>query len=153
MAGGSTKICSNCKDSKPLSAFYMARGKPQSRCKECTKSQMTAHYKANRARIREERNAKYDPKQARAVSLWTLYRITPHEYQVLLEAQQNRCAICGKLHEEAERKRLVPDHDHQTKVVRGLLCSTCNTGIGMLQDSPAVVLAAAAYLEKHHGRG
>jgi hypothetical protein len=35
---------------------------------------------------------------------------------------------------------------HQSKLVRGLLCNGCNTGIGMLQDNPAIVDMAAAYL-------
>ncbi|MFG2532811.1 endonuclease domain-containing protein [Streptomyces sp. NPDC048516] len=39
--------------------------------------------------------------------------------------QDGRCAICGGV------ERLVTDHDHDTGLVRGLLCRTCNTNEGM----------------------
>lgn len=38
------------------------------------------------------------------------------------------------------------DHDHKTGKVRGLLCTPCNTGIGMLQDDPEIVKKALDYL-------
>jgi hypothetical protein len=60
--------------------------------------------------------------------------------------QEGRCAICGdELSEDAFRI----DHNHQTGKVRGLLCISCNTGIGLLQDSPEVLSSAAEYIKKH----
>mgnify|MGYP001576209901 CR=1 FL=1 len=44
-------------------------------------------------------------------------------------------------------KTLHIDHNHTTGAVRGLLCTQCNVGVGMLKDSPAVLRAAANYLE------
>jgi hypothetical protein len=41
------------------------------------------------------------------------------------------------------------DHDHVTGQVRGLLCGSCNSGIGLLRDDPGVIKAAARYVAKH----
>lgn len=39
------------------------------------------------------------------------------------------------------------DHCHKTGKVRGLLCKTCNTGIGHLKDDPNILRSAINYLE------
>ena len=57
--------------------------------------------------------------------------------------QEKRCAICGKLCE-----RLAVDHDHKSMKIRGLLCYSCNTGLGNFYDNPVSLRAAADYLEK-----
>lgn len=41
------------------------------------------------------------------------------------EWQDSRCAMCG------HREKLVRDHDHETGLIRGLLCSRCNTSEGI----------------------
>jgi hypothetical protein len=40
-------------------------------------------------------------------------------------------------------------HDHSTGVTRQLLCQRCNHGLGLLRDDPAVLRAAADYVERH----
>ncbi|MCP4994783.1 MAG: hypothetical protein GY934_13530 [Gammaproteobacteria bacterium] len=45
---------------------------------------------------------------------------------------------------------LAVDHCHRTHAIRGLLCRTCNSGIGLLKDDPTIVAKAAAYLRKHY---
>lgn len=72
------------------------------------------------------------------------YGITLREYERLLKKQKGKCAICGAL---PGRRRLEVDHCHETDAVRGLLCEMCNRGIGTFEDNPALLLAAANYLE------
>ena len=72
------------------------------------------------------------------------YGITNSDYEVLLQKQNGVCAICGNKNKAG--KRLVVDHDHKSGVVRGLLCNTCNIGIGNLRDDPSILQKALAYL-------
>lgn len=72
------------------------------------------------------------------------YGITEDAMAALYFSQDGRCAICGGVLSECPDV----DHDHDTKMIRGLLCSPCNMGIGKLGDDPVVVARAADYLSK-----
>lgn len=71
------------------------------------------------------------------------YGIPLDQYDRMVEAQGGKCAICQN------ERPLVVDHNHSTSVVRSLLCSQCNTGIGQFSDDPNLLRAAADYCEKH----
>jgi hypothetical protein len=75
------------------------------------------------------------------------FNMTTDCYARLLEAQDYKCAIC-KLpeHENVPHKVLAIDHCHTNERVRGLLCTPCNTGLGLYKDNPRLLLAAAKYL-------
>lgn len=73
------------------------------------------------------------------------YRITPEQYDELLEKQGGLCAIC-QVHHSKFQRRLAVDHCHHTGKIRGLLCASCNSGIGKLQDDVEILKAALAYL-------
>jgi len=73
------------------------------------------------------------------------YGITVEEYDEMFITQDERCLICNN----KSKKRLSVDHDHNTGKVRGLLCSKCNTGIGMFGDDYHLVLRASEYLKEH----
>ena len=77
-----------------------------------------------------------------------LYGITAEDYFALLAQQENRCAVCRT--EEWGGKHGVPhvDHDHATNKVRGLLCDSCNAGLGRFRDNPTALRRAADYLER-----
>lgn len=70
------------------------------------------------------------------------YGLSHNNFLDLLKAQNNRCAICGNtIGENAD-----VDHCHETKKVRGLLCTKCNTGIGLFKDSVENLKKAIEYL-------
>lgn len=71
---------------------------------------------------------------------------TPEDYDRQLEAQGGVCAICGSRSPGKRLTKFCVDHDHETGTVRGLLCTSCNQGIGLLGDTLEGVEAAAAYL-------
>lgn len=69
------------------------------------------------------------------------YRIEPEDYEQMLSSQGGLCAIC-----RTEPPKPVVDHCHSSGDVRGVLCSNCNTGIGLLKHSPDRLWAAIEYL-------
>lgn len=69
------------------------------------------------------------------------YGITTEDYQRVYDRQEGRCWICG------DQGRLVIDHNHADPIgFRALLCSNCNTGLGMFQDQPFLLKRAEMYL-------
>lgn len=92
--------------------------------------------------------------QDRAWQLKRKYNTTPDVVYKMYKEQKGKCAICdtkGDVRElgYVEKKSLCVDHDHDTLAIRELLCSSCNRGLGMFQDEPAIVERAAQYLRKH----
>lgn len=71
------------------------------------------------------------------------YGTTGRGLLAIQREQADACAICGK-----HAVQLVVDHDHHTGLIRGLLCVTCNTGLGKLGDSPDMLRRALAYLTR-----
>lgn len=52
------------------------------------------------------------------------------------------CELCGSL------DNLHIDHNHSTNIVRGVLCTNCNRGLGHFKDSPDLLKKAVEYLEE-----
>lgn len=70
------------------------------------------------------------------------------EYYVdTLLKQKGRCAICG-ISASKLSKKLTIDHCHNTGILRGLLCMSCNTGLGFFCDDVSLLQKAQAYLRK-----
>lgn len=78
---------------------------------------------------------------------WRNYGITRDEYTALLAAQKGVCAICGGDPGTSRGGRFHVDHDHETGEVRGLLCASCNQGLGSFRDNPDYLAAAIRYLD------
>jgi len=120
------RTCNGCKQEKPLTEFYLGTARngrkyPQSRCKAC----VIKSAKRSNQRTRLKR-----------------YGLTIEQRDSMALAAEGKCAIC-----EQEMK-LVVDHDHLTGKARGMLCSACNSGIGMLKDDIRLLQAAILYLQR-----
>jgi hypothetical protein len=97
-----------------------------------------AHRDYHRKDMRTRRRAKYG--------------LTNEQFAHMFARQLGRCAICQKQwpgDADSPNKDVQIDHDHDTGLVRSLLCSACNLGIGSMQDNPSLCRAAATYLERH----
>ncbi len=97
---------------------------------ECKKKEMDARWRAKSPHYNRQYN----------------YGMSVEQFDALLAAQDNRCAICGTT--EWPGKGPHVDHDHGSGAVRGILCGNCNNGLGMFGEDPARLRAAAEYLEK-----
>lgn len=81
------------------------------------------------------------------------YGISAEQYDAILTAQGGGCAICHGVNESG--RAMAVDHDHRCcpgnracgRCIRGLLCSNCNMGIGLLQEDPARLASAIEYLK------
>lgn len=72
------------------------------------------------------------------------YGITPEQRNTILDSQGFACAICHGALDEGRATHV--DHCHTTGAVRGILCSPCNTAIGLLKEDPEVLRRAVEYL-------
>lgn len=149
------KQCLKCGTLKELDEFYIRRypnGKEarQHRCKQCQKVWTQPATKAWRVAKPEDSR-----KSNKKTKLKLKYGLTPEAVHNLLEEQKGKCRICEcPIWFGAPEKANVPhiDHCHMTGNVRGLLCLTCNTGIGMFGDSPELLSKAIKYLLDHNHR-
>lgn len=83
------------------------------------------------------------------------YGLTPNLFDGLLKAQQYACAMCRTPFEEGQP--IFIDHDHACcpdeksscgQCVRGLLCLSCNTALGVIERKYDL---ARAYLDNPPG--
>jgi predicted nucleic acid-binding Zn ribbon protein len=81
---------------------------------------------------------KFDDRRAR------IYGLTVADVHALMESQGRACAICRSA--EWGLKGPQVDHCHTNGHVRGLLCASCNNGLGRFKDDPERLDRAAAYL-------
>lgn len=164
-----SKKCGKCGLLKPVSEFHANKNMgASSYCKPCQKGYMRAYYQKNKEKMKAQATEYYkenrekrlsqskaynsDPENKRrwkCKDLQRRYGVTLEWYENKLEEQGGLCSICKYSSEDTEGRRLAVDHCHETGEARGLLCSTCNTGLGLLKDSEEVLLAAIAYLQRN----
>lgn len=77
----------------------------------------------------------------------SLYGLTVEQYDAMLLEQKGVCAICGKQEALSSKGVLSIDHDHNSGKVRGLLCDTCNRGLGHFYDNVSLLHNAIKYLK------
>lgn len=77
------------------------------------------------------------------------YGLSPKQFEVILELQKHKCAVCGIAFDTKVRIRHPHiDHCHATGIVRGILCGRCNIAEGLL-GSLKNAKRLVAYMEKN----
>lgn len=129
------KRCGKCDRWLALDEFAQRSNRTsgvQSACRSCLAEQALTYSRSDAGK---------DARLARK------YGVTLTWYRDRLDEQDHRCAICRA--PENDDRELSVDHDHETGIARRLLCHGCNVGLGFFRDDPALLRAAAEYVEHH----
>jgi hypothetical protein len=143
-AGRNSKRCSRCNRKRLLKFFYrrsgLLRHLRHSMCKACLKESNQHYVSVNKFRVAmanrlRQRRMRLEKAGTDLVGFQIQY------YRV----QRRRCAICRR------RLRLWvqqthADHNHKTGEFRGILCASCNLGLGAFKDDPALLKRAENYV-------
>lgn len=127
------------------------KGTPRRYCGSCTKDRQL---EASR-RHRQKLGAAHFSAASRRSLLKRKWGISAEEFDRILESQDGRCAICASP-EAGGAGGWHIDHDHGCcppksscgNCIRGLLCTRCNTGLGLFRDSAGFLRRAAEYVER-----
>ena len=76
------------------------------------------------------------------------FGISLEQRNEMLVLQNNVCAICLQP-ERVKNRSLCVDHCHKTGKIRKLLCQSCNTALGKLEEDPERLKRMIAYIEEH----
>ncbi len=160
--------CPKCGIAKSLDDFYRLKIKTASGeyrrypyCRKCTCAMQNVRYHANKPlvkeRVAEEWRRLGTPK---AAYLRRTYGISADDYMHHIAYGGGACWICGRVPPVRKTKGGRPlvtalhvDHDHVTVHIRGMLCHSCNIGLGMFMDDPRILSAALHYLKRNLNTG
>ena len=152
------RTCNYCKAERDVSDFRTRLWKGKRiyyrQCKPCynEKMRLDSNRKAvTNLRLRKRR--KENPEKYRGYELKKRHKIDLDIYYYKFNEQNGVCAICKTTPQSG--KHLTVDHDHSCcnsemscgQCLRGLLCRSCNTGLGGFSDSIENLKRAIVYLE------
>ena len=103
-----------------------------------------AEHKQERQKYKESNKEKIKNQ-----TLLRRYNITQEQHEQLYIDQRGCCASCGK---PIEYKDVHTDHNHLTNSIRGLLCPTCNQGLGLFfidEKGSELLSKAIEYVNKY----
>jgi hypothetical protein len=139
-------LCRRCANSKGQKTIFDATGQVCFKCKT---------YKTYENFTKSAECLSGHNTTCKKCKIFWIHGIDQATFDKLLATQDGKCAICKRYFEEFPGSRHI-DHDHGCcgqrgkkacgTCIRGVLCGTCNSGIGMLQDSPEIALSSYKYL-------
>lgn len=126
------KVCDACRQVCSVCSIKLTQENSDKRSWESKKKFQCKSCVAKSVREvpnRQEWQKAYDLKRKYDIDLVTFSKLARHG-----------CALCGS------NQKLVVDHCHKTNKVRGVLCSNCNLGIGLLKDNKDTMMNAINYV-------
>ena len=150
------KRCSKCGLEQSLDGFYNSsntKDGKQGHCKQCCKASFAKFYEINKERLRKERKEyavafrKAHPDRMRDIDHRRRHK-EPYEEKIeRLKEQNYMCANPGCENYDPGPFGWHTDHNHLTGEIRGELCSSCNTALGMLAENKDRITGLVRYLE------
>ena len=152
---GAMKTCSRCHVAQAITVFGSNAARPDGmdeQCRPCraayAREWRAAHPETRARYVAATRSRPEFKAKGRAYALFRTFGLTIAEYDNMVLTQCGLCAVCGKEELRGSKTAGVPwplavHHDHGTGRIVALLCGTCNSGIGLLGDSPALLRRAA----------
>lgn len=129
-----SKTCVCCNKKKTISCFGKNR-----------RTKDGFHYYCKLCRsIHNSKEWPKQKKQHKNKRLQRTYGITLDDYNNMYNQQNGVCAICGI---KGKAKGLQVDHSHKTGKVRGLLCVSCNTILGKVENNLNLIPNMLNYLK------
>lgn len=142
------KTCRICKKSLEIISFNKATGNRdgyRNECKNCQADIYRARKIDNPEKLRgqwSKASRKYYSGDKRRNKTLRQYGMNEDDYNAMFDLQDGKCYLCKS------QTVLVVDHCHKSGVVRGLLCNSCNIGLGAFKDDVIVLQRAIAYLAR-----
>lgn len=162
-----SKTCRICIEDKPTTEFCKDKRSSDSlssRCRKCNyfgvknwrknnpekhkknlKKYKEAHPTETMLQARKDGNKNYY-RNGQKSRIKYRYGISFEDFEEMKERQNNLCAICKT---KTYEKELNIDHCHATGKIRGLLCTKCNTGIGLFCDDINLLKNVITYLNEN----
>ena len=131
----SINVCKHCGETYLELDIKLRNGTGKFCCNDCYKQYRSVHKKDKKIA-----NSLYQKKFK--------YGLNESEYNNLFKIQNNKCAICGL--EFNNTNKAVVDHNHVNGNIRGLLCTKCNTLLGMANDNIDILKNAINYLNSNN---
>ena len=154
------KTCLSCSESLPVTSYHKDKSRKtglRETCKTCRckhpegslEKQCLACNDTFSVKSIFGKAQKYCGKTCQTLHI--RYGISEYEYEDMLLSCDNKCMICGEQETSKDKRTgktyaLAVDHCHTTGKVRGLLCASCNTAIGLFKDNVDKLKNAISYL-------
>ena len=137
------KVCTKCHVAQPLDSFHTRVRNGVERidgsCKACITSQ-SLDYRQNRRPDHVAQKIRANRAKTLALKNYGKDGLAVRER---MEAG-DPCEICGDT-----TAKMAIDHCHDSGKVRGLLCSNCNTALGLLKEDVERMKSMIRYIETH----
>ncbi len=114
---------------------------------QLNKDKKQQYYNDNKERILSLRQK--NRKRTKNNHLQSRYGISVEDFEKMLVEQQNKCYICYIDVQETIKKRLCIDHDHDSGKIRKLLCTKCNTALGLVAENIQILENMITYISEH----
>lgn len=135
------KTCALCQQIKPTSEFFRNRATKDGLnriCKLCSRDEKRRRYQSMSKKDRQFYSSRW-----KVMKKFGFTEDSYKQYLDKIESLPDVCEICGST------ENLCFDHDHSdpNPHVRGVLCHSCNVGLGHFRDNTLLLKKAIDYLQ------